>query len=93
MARHIHFLACTGIMSACCALSSCLTARTAYVRPELPAYDPAVPVRPTLDVIDQEPDPAVTRNLILVTQYAKELEAYGQGWRDFYKELRGDADE
>lgn len=91
MARHV--LACAGIISACYALSSCLTARTAYVRPGLPAYDPAVPTRPALDFVDQEPDPKVTRNLVLVTQYAKELEAYGQGWREFYKELRNDADE
>ena len=91
MARH--GFACAGLTLACGVLSSCLTARTAYVRPKLPAYDPAVPVRPALDPVDQEPDPAVTRNLILVTQYAKELEAYGQGWREFYKELRGDADE
>lgn len=91
MARH--GFARAGLMLACVVLSSCLTARTAYVTPELPAYDPAVPVRPVIEPVGQEPDPAVTRNLILVTQYAKELEAYGQGWREFYKELRGDADE
>lgn len=70
---------------------SCQTAeRIIVVFPPLPDFVIARPTRPVLNQIDDgsQLPMSVLTNTILLQGYAKELEAYADGWEKFYMELR-----
>lgn len=69
-------------------LASCTTSR--YVQADLPDYEPAIPERPVLTITEDPVPEAVNENMALLMGYARELEAYGKAWRDFYEELRNE---
>lgn len=69
---------------------SCVITEKEYVQPSLPEFIISRPSRPNLlDIPDdtQLPVPVLT-NTILLQGYARELEAYAEGWEEFYTELR-----
>lgn len=69
---------------------SCVITEREFVKPSLPEFTIGRPVRPNLLRIEdgtQLPVPVLT-NTILLQGYARELEAYAEGWEEFYTELR-----
>lgn len=74
-------------------LSGCQSAK-ALSSYRLPPYSVTRPERPSLYEVDdnlQLPIPVI-QNVILLQGYAKELEAYADGWERFYEELRSEID-
>ena len=70
---------------------SCQTAeRTIVIYPPLPEFVINRPTRPVLNQIDDgsQLPMSVLTNQILLQGYAKELEAYADGWEEFYMELK-----
>ena len=63
-----------------------VSCKTADPVRELPSFSPVIPERPVLrEMSDASEDAEYNiRHLII---YANELEAYGQGWREFYENL------
>lgn len=71
-------------------MAGCVTEKVVRVSPNLPDYSPSRPNRPYLQEVDdglQLPIP-VLKNMVLIQGYAKELEAYADGWERFYDNLR-----
>lgn len=71
-------------------LQSCVITEREFVQPSLPEFIIDRPNRPNLlDIADdtQLPIP-VLKNTILLQGYARELEAYADGWEEFYSKLR-----
>lgn len=71
-------------------LQSCVITEREFVQPSLPEFIIGRPNRPNLlDIADdaQLPIP-VLKNTMLLQGYAKELEAYAEGWEEFYRRLR-----
>lgn len=71
-------------------MTGCATEKVVWISPFLPDYSPSRPTRPVLNKVEdgvQLPISALD-NLILLQGYAKELEAYADGWERFYERLR-----
>lgn len=69
---------------------SCVITEKEFIQPSLPEFALNRPSRPNLLTIaddTQLPVPVLT-NTILLQGYARELEAYAEGWEEFYTELR-----
>ncbi len=69
---------------------SCVITEKEFIQPSLPEFALNRPSRPNLLTIaddTQLPVPVLT-NTILLQGYARELEAYAEGWEEFYMELR-----
>lgn len=68
-------------------LTGCVT-RTVYVESEIPNFNPTIPERPVLDEIKGEVSSEVAMIIVKLMGYAKELEAYGEAWREYYSILK-----
>ena len=81
-----------GIIIVSCLLlcMSCQTERTILIYPPLPEFVINRPTRPILNQVEDgtQLPMSVLTNTILLQGYAKELEAYADGWEKFYMELR-----
>ena len=71
-------------------LQSCVITEREFVQPSLPEFNLERPARPyLLDIADDTQLPvSVLTNTILLQGYARELEAYADGWEEFYSSLR-----
>lgn len=69
---------------------NCMTIEREHIQPSLPDFGLMRPSRPSLLPINDDaqlPVP-VLKNIILLQGYARELEAYADGWEEFYEELK-----
>lgn len=62
--------------------------KTSYISPTLPSYEPIRPVRPSLEDVKEEVPIGAIRNTVKLMTYAEQMEAYADGWEEFYTELR-----
>lgn len=65
-----------------------ISCKTVYISPSLPNYEPMRPERPTLENVNEEVPLTAVKNTIRLMTYAEQLEAYADGWENFYMELR-----
>lgn len=64
-----------------------ISCKTVYISPSLPSYEPIRPERPTLENVNEEVPLTAVKNTIRLMTYAEQLEAYADGWENFYTEL------
>lgn len=67
------------------ALSSCVTE---YVTAPLPDFEPIRPERPTLEKVEEDVPIGAVINTVRLSEYAKQLEQYGDSWENFYRSLQ-----
>lgn len=62
--------------------------QTEMVLPSLPDYAPIRPTRPTLETVEEEVPMGAVMNTVKLMSYAEQMEAYADGWEDFYGGLQ-----
>lgn len=83
--RNGFILGCLIALVAIVCLASCITPRRVYSSPYTP-FSHVIPSRPTLEEIEDGSIPSVVvTNMVLLMNYAEELEIYIEGLKEYYE--------